>query len=413
MVTIHKQINSKMILIFLFVFQLYSVKQCCGMKYTCAHFEKCKHCEEKSKLFYEILNTNSKLCPKCMLEHLSFNFAQQELKEIKFYMKDIIHHHISDPQNFTWDMISATIDALWGQKFFKKRKKEKKNCDLFVMINYLVNVDWRQCPFTRKVCSLCLEGKMSVIKTQCCKKRICIRCYLDLKNEKCRICKKKFCQNKQELLKSLCLIVCKIMRVEITKDIANEFDIIVYDIFVKTEQQNILPTLQQVESVIKYYNSEIVIPWESILTPQLQPGKNMIMPGTKCLCFLMATTFPVQIVFFSSPTDIPANINWMVLNELLALLIVAFHDYFPMNADLWLPNKIDIKIEYVFRIRDIFLLTWSNVLLGYFYFGPNFYERFELLFFIFVFSVPFLWSSHIGVQKKYDEAIQRTLYDFY
>merc|ERR1711964_510805 len=79
----------------LYLLYLYNILLCAGMKYKYIDLKHpCGQCEEHFKIFYEI--EDFKFCPRCTLEHISFNFPNQNLDEIQYYaiLTDIIFDHV-------------------------------------------------------------------------------------------------------------------------------------------------------------------------------------------------------------------------------------------------------------------------------------------------------------------------------
>jgi len=117
-----------------------------------------------------------------------------------------------------WKIVSNAVNTIWSThlSIFEKRKKENKSFNLFLLANELLDTKFKTTKsfMTRRVCAMCSLGRFSLLKIQCCHKQICIKCYFSLKKETCTICRKNFCRNKNELLRSVCLAVGRIMNLE-------------------------------------------------------------------------------------------------------------------------------------------------------------------------------------------------------
>ena len=92
------------------------------------------------------------------------------------------------------------IDDLVNEKFnkniriLKERKKQMKSCNLFLIINEILN-QLEQKTLSRRTCENqnCMEANFFLIKVPCCNKLICIKCIisdtiLDTKHQKCIMC---------------------------------------------------------------------------------------------------------------------------------------------------------------------------------------------------------------------------------
>jgi len=436
--------HARKLISFLFFAQLLWTNFCVSTRYTYSSMQPCEECEENSKLFYGFKNKT--LCRGCAVAYLSFNSSTQDARAIKFYMKDIIYHELNEKKHkwtivdmkdiiyhevngktfatSKWEIVSNAVNRIWTtySSIFEKRKKENKNFNLFLLTNELLDITFKTKLFiTRKVCTMCFLGRFSLLKLQCCHKQICIKCYFSIKNETCTICKKHVCKNKNELLRSVCSAVGRIMNLEeelkqnvpeIKRQKAESF---IKNILQNQKSDHCLPTQNQVEEVMKFDNQNLVIPWSYILEPEKETTRNLKMPGKIWIAFLSIGTILPQVVIAWHQNDLQDVSSWILMNSLLTNFIFTtnpFHSWHPDENKI-LSEEAHLKILTIVIQNNKFFLNWINFLFCYYFFGPQFYTKYEGLLFLILFSSPMLHLHRWLLQIIYDICIEDIFYQFY
>jgi len=180
---------------------IYATKNSPKLKCKFAQFQACEKCDKNSKMFYEI--ETKKFCPRCTLGYLSYNFASQSINEIKFYCADILFHFITDPyafkhkKNITWKFINDVVSEKMNKEksILHKRKIANQSFDLFVLTNEILT-KMKQNLLEKSKCSKCSNPRFHLIKLICSKKFICNPCFdqFHIGKLNCELCKTR-CNN--------------------------------------------------------------------------------------------------------------------------------------------------------------------------------------------------------------------------
>jgi len=176
-----------------------------------------------------------------------------------------------------------------------------------------------------------------------------------------------------------------------------------------------LPTQKQIEEVIKFNNQNPVIPWSYILEPERETTKNLKMPGNIRGTFMVIGTVFPQIAIAWYQNDLRDVSIWIFMNSFLTNLIFTtnpFHSWHPDEKKI-LSEELHLKVITIAIENNKFFLNWTNFLYCYYFFGPQFYTKYEGLLFLILFSSPILYLHRCLLKIVYDVFIEEIFYQFY
>lgn len=78
-----------------------------------------------------------------------------------------------------------------------------------------------------------------------------------------------------------------------------------------------------------------------------------------------------------------------------------------------LSKELHENIDTILLAFNKFLLNWINFLFCCYFFGLEFHTRYELLLFLFAFTLPGVYLNHKLLKYIHDIAIEAIIYDFY
>jgi hypothetical protein len=337
------------------------------MKYTYCNLKSCEKCEEKSNIFYE--TENIELCPRCRLEHLSFNFSSQSNEEIKFYIADIIFHQINE-YGFPRKAIAenTVVDYENELSILEQRKKRNQNCDLFIIANKMLEQSFNEKNFLkRRQCSKCSQNRFHLIKVLCCKKFICIQCILQVKKRKCMMCQTEMYKNKKELyalLKITCFTILKALSMDAIEDFMDasiEQKMVFHD--KKTSD-----LLSQVRPILDFYvTPQHRFPWKRIWEPESEVYDELFIPGILKTKFKFSFFVAIQTFLLSLNSnwsnykvEIFTNFVSVSINIILCILIVEVKS---ATINKLLSKKAKKIHRYVDEIEKVIMIWLSYLVL--------------------------------------------------
>jgi len=398
------KIKTKLIFFILFLFL-----KVFGTKYHHSTiFGLCEKCEEKSKICYEM--EKKKFCPRCTLGQLSFFFPSHTMKEIKFYMTDIIFHQMNEKKikktkRTSWSNINQVLNEKINTelKILEKRKESNQSFDLFTISNEILKKFNNELLKKRK-CSHCLMSKFHLIKLGCCNDFVCLSCFVqnscEMENDRCIFCKKKFFGSNRnvffDMIKNLILVVLRTMRV-IDEEKEDGLDQKINEFF-GIQIQKYSPCLN-LHSLMQYTNPQLTLPKD---IEKLDSGEFYF---EKYLChpnyFLMIINFVVNtlmqsLIQYLIGGTFHIGSYWnMISFSTVNIIVNQFH---LINFGNFSPERLR-KMEFNMNEFTKLVVTWLNLLLGYIIFREPLHEVKN---FIFVTGISFtmvIWASYKVIQQ--------------
>lgn len=394
-----------------------------SIKYD-ADIEPCDKCEENSTTLYKM--KKKKLCPRCALEYLSFYFPTKTIEEIKLNCENIIFDVINDNgvvQKTTKVVINTLVEKIFYKelKILEKRKTQNKNCDLFLIVNEILNkLLEKKIKLKRRKCETCSEERFHLIKIPCCQNLICIQCILEevlmRKIPKCVMCQNTYIsrntQDFEETFKSIAIAIWQKCSVEINPE--QELELQNMLIKMRNPKASISKKYKQLGDVIqKNFGTAIeMLTQKEVLDLEKEVGKRRTFKW-HCMGSIL-TVVPQYILCANIDGDEFNHYSacvWIVGNSLMA-------SYYSLAAcqnsiTKSFPNKLHEIVNKTVKEINKFSLTWFNFLIWYFIFGSHFYEHRSFLLLIFVLKKPILWFSLWLTNYMHYSAIKETLFEFY
>jgi len=365
------------------------------MKYNVTHnFELCEKCEENSKVLYEM--KNMKLCPRCILEHLSFYFSSLSKESLKFYIVDIIFHQLNEhdfPQKSTnsWIKINTVVDYTMNNEILilEQKRKEDTTCNLFVIANEIIWKSFDQKNLVkRRKCFKCSKNRFNLIKSDCCKIFICLSCLVKVQNRKCVMCQTEMYRTKKqlhELVNTMCLTIYKTFRLiapeKLIRKTINE-QIILQD--KKVENKNQLGI--NIKIIIDYIGFHQLGSWfwSRILEPEGEVYKTFSLSDTETMILhFISALSQILCLFFTNPETLMINAVWVGCNMYYSKTISNIKNTWTLKT---ITDKNEAKIIKFTSEIEKTLITLFNFV-AYFLVGAHIDASPITLFYLLLYSI--------------------------
>jgi len=392
-------------------------------KISDVNIEFCDKCKANSTTMYKM--EKKKLCPTCVVEHLSFYFSTKTIEEIKLNCTEIVFDLMNDSieKKITKVTINQMVNKIFPRelKILEKRKSQNENCDLFLIINEILNQLRKGMKLNRRKCETCVAERFHLIQITCCKKFMCIQCILlELfmkKNPKCVMCQNAYIsrntQDFEEIFKSMAVAIWQKCSLKLTTDRELELQNMVMKI--KNSKTSSSKTYKQFADVIKKHFAAgiTILTKKEIIDLGKQVGIFQIKHKFSWHFIGSAITVLPQYLICSHVSGECVNWKacvWIVTNKLMTTWYSLACKYSSAES---FPNELHAKVNTTIQEIYMFSLMWLNFFFWYFTFGSHFYEHRSFLLLNFVLNKPVLWLSFFLTTLIHYVEIKESFYEFY
>jgi hypothetical protein len=315
------------------------------------------------------------------------------MEEVKFYTTDIIFDQINKKnikktKCTSWSNVNQLVSDEFNNEsqILEKRKKSNQSIDLFTITNEILKKIGKE-PLKKRKCLHCSMPRFHLMKFTCCKGFFCLSCFvtnsMGMENYVCIFCKKPFlsfnCEEFMHMVKSHIVAVWRTMRVideeresVLEQKINEALEIQIqngeyFNLYGIVQYAN--PQLNIPKKISKLYDEE-----KSYLEKYLfRPSFRSIIANILVNTFLQKI---VLIYLFETNFDLKSYF-WDMANFSLVNFIVN-QQHTDLDDDI--PPELLAKIIFTINECAKIIITWLNILLGYFIFGEPLQEVSKLMF---------------------------------
>lgn len=364
------------------------------MKYNLVKVQQCNKCSENATTLYVMQEQNT-LCARCTLGYFSFYFSRQSMKEVKFYLTDIILDHVNKKQKskiYEWNSINELVSFEMKNESEQlyERKKNTQSFNLFLIANEIATA--LECTelLKQRICSNCMKFRFHLIRVPCCKTLFCVTCLTSfkIKKRKCTICYEDLYRNHQELnelLTNLCLTAWQIADWEVEPRKKQLKQAIEKPLIPKCDQEK-ANYLQIKFATIIAFMDEAKFPWVKILEQeQTELLESCKAPGdiAKTIQNSISVLFQMAILPHTSHTLV-RNGFWVSLNLIISVFAVKIKNN--------LVPTTTKKYENVNQITDEFTkscISFFNFMIGWFILQNRYFAQdLSSVIYFSLFSIP-------------------------